>query len=442
MRGCAPLGNACARKPPQLQASPFGALIAKDSEAQLCTAIGDLLRRCDAVILMAPGEQPLLLESGAVRIRSKAGAVRLEACCEDRRLSWTLTALLGSEADCIKLRATAPSGGKTLLYLGDAASLAAPGLLNKGRRLAFAARFRKILAREFPGWRIVRCSTESYLEESLPQGCARALLRRGPRALAAIALPPGGDDSRLLGYGLIWLDYLRRSEKQAVVEGAAFLPQGQHWLTCSRMEWLDPQAARWLAFCYDDRDQAEPLEFGGWGNRDTELPAPAEVLVGEPSPRLRSSAEAELEWRVRRHLPDLDCRLRPAPVYSQLPALSAGERSIPDLLALTEDHRLAVIELKAAESIHLPMQALDYWIEVRRRLERGEFSARGYFPGIVLNPAPPRLILVAPALRFHSTNERLLRYFHPAIEVDRIGVDTSGLGPPRVLFRQSRSAAG
>ena len=52
-----------------------------------------------------------------------------------------------------------------------------------------------------------------------------------------------------------------------------------------------------------------------------------------------------------------------------------------DVLALTHENRLAVIELKADEDIHLPLQGVDYWSRVAWHQERGEFRKFGYFPG-------------------------------------------------------------
>ena len=57
--------------------------------------------------------------------------------------------------------------------------------------------------------------------------------------------------------------------------------------------------------------------------------------------------------------------LRGDVMYTQVPALSAGDRGMLDLLTLDRNGRLAVIELKADEDLHLPLQALDYWIRVR-----------------------------------------------------------------------------
>jgi hypothetical protein len=97
--------------------------------------------------------------------------------------------------------------------------------------------------------------------------------------------------------------------------------------------------------------------------------------------------------------------------------------------------RLAVLELKASEDIHLPLQALDYWMRVVWHLERGEFGERGYFPGIALRRDWPRLLLVAPSLGFHPKTETILRYFARTIEVERIGVGVEWRQGPRVMFR-------
>ncbi len=62
--------------------------------------------------------------------------------------------------------------------------------------------------------------------------------------------------------------------------------------------------------------------------------------------------------------------------------------------------RLVVIELKASEDIQMPIQAVDYWLRVRRHQREGDFQRYGYFAGIKLDPQPPLVWLVAPGLRF------------------------------------------
>ena len=138
--------------------------------------------------------------------------------------------------------------------------------------------------------------------------------------------------------------------------------------------------------------------------------------------RYRRNPEAWLESLARRNLRTLDAALLPAPVYGQVPSMAGTQHGVLDLLAVEASGRLAVIELKASEDPDLPLQALDYWIRVEWHARRGEFSGNGYFPGIALRQDAPRLLLVAPALQFHPTTETVLRFFAPAVEVERIGV--------------------
>jgi hypothetical protein len=122
-------------------------------------------------------------------------------------------------------------------------------------------------------------------------------------------------------------------------------------------------------------------------------------------------------------------------VYGQVPAFTAGDRDVIDLLAVDGTGRLAVIELKASEDIQLPLQALDYWMRVRWHSARGDFRERGYFPGVELRRDPPRLLLVAPSLDFHPANDSVLRYFDPRIDVERIGIGMEWRKSVKVMFR-------
>ena len=157
------------------------------------------------------------------------------------------------------------------------------------------------------------------------------------------------------------------------------------------------------------------------------------------NPLYRQQPEAWLEAEVRAHLERVDASLEPGQVYGQVPALSGGDRGVIDLLAADRDGRLAVLELKASEDIHLPLQALDYWIRVVWHLERGEFGEYGYFPRRALVRKRPRLLLVAPALCFHPKTETILRFFAPTIEVERIGLGADWRHLPKVMFRISGS---
>ncbi len=145
--------------------------------------------------------------------------------------------------------------------------------------------------------------------------------------------------------------------------------------------------------------------------------------------------EAWLESQVRGNLERVEAALLPHPLYGQVPQFAAGERGVLDILAADRSGRLAIVEVKASQDIHLPLQALDYWMRVKWHLERGEFSGRGYFPGLELRTDPPRLLLVAPALDFHPSNETVLRFFSREVEVERIGVGIEWRQELRVMFR-------
>jgi hypothetical protein len=145
--------------------------------------------------------------------------------------------------------------------------------------------------------------------------------------------------------------------------------------------------------------------------------------------------EAWLESQVRNAIEQMDARFLAAPVYGQVPAFAAADRGVLDLLAVERGGRLAVLELKASEDPHLPLQALDYWMRVKWHLDRDEFSAKGYFPGIELRNQAPRLLLVSPALDFHPSNETVLRYFSSAVPVERVGVGLEWRKELKVMSR-------
>ena len=156
-------------------------------------------------------------------------------------------------------------------------------------------------------------------------------------------------------------------------------------------------------------------------------------------PLYRRFPEAWLESQVRQQLEIVDATLLKEPVYGQVPAFAGGDRGVLDLLAVDRAGRLTVLELKASADLHLPMQALDYWIRVKWHLDREEFTAAGYFPGTTLRQDPPRLLLVSPSLEFHPSTETLLRYYSPIVEVERVGLGVEWRRGLEVMFRLAGS---
>jgi hypothetical protein len=155
----------------------------------------------------------------------------------------------------------------------------------------------------------------------------------------------------------------------------------------------------------------------------------------------RIHPERWLETLVAKDVSVIDSSLAHRPCYAQVPAFSAADRSMVDVLALTRSHRLAVLELKADEDIHLPLQGLDYWSRVAFHHARGEFSRFGYFPGVELSPQPPLLYLVAPALHVHPATDTLLHYLAPEIEWTLAGIGEGWRERVLTVFRKRSSDA-
>ncbi|HEV2960749.1 MAG TPA: hypothetical protein VG649_02920 [Candidatus Angelobacter sp.] len=154
-------------------------------------------------------------------------------------------------------------------------------------------------------------------------------------------------------------------------------------------------------------------------------------------PIYRAYPERWLESLALKNITGLDSQLNSYLAYSQVPAFSASDRSMIDVLTCTREGRLAVLELKADEDIHLPMQGLDYWARVLWHQQRQEFQKYGYFPGISMSQQSPLLFLVAPSLRVHPAVDTILKYFSPAIEWTLICLDERWREGIRVVYRKS-----
>lgn len=150
----------------------------------------------------------------------------------------------------------------------------------------------------------------------------------------------------------------------------------------------------------------------------------------------RLHPERWLESLVVKNICGLDDQLDPRWLYSQVPAFSASDRAMIDVLSVTREGRLAVLELKADEDIHLPLQGIDYWSRVAWHHARGEFQKFSYFPGRELSPQSPLLMMVAPALHIHPATDTLLKYVSPEIEWVLLSIDERWRKEPKVVYRK------
>jgi hypothetical protein len=159
------------------------------------------------------------------------------------------------------------------------------------------------------------------------------------------------------------------------------------------------------------------------------------------NPLRRLYPERWLESQVINDVSVIDDRLDSSHHYSQVPAFSAADRAMVDVLTVTHAGRLAIIELKADEDIHLPLQGLDYWSRVEWHHARKEFPRFGYFEDLQLSAEKPLLFLIAPALHVHPATDTLLRYLSPEIEWEFIGIDERWREGVKVVFRKRSERA-
>jgi hypothetical protein len=213
-----------------------------------------------------------------------------------------------------------------------------------------------------------------------------------------------------------------------------------------------------MGYAGNSFNSAQEITFGAGAN-ETPLTAENEGQLRELVARLfarrvaggdkrdplyRMQPERWLESVLRRDVEPIDAHLDREHVYTQVPAFAAADRGMLDLLGVTADGRLAVIELKADEDLHLALQGLDYWVRVRwhhlQNLDNvsglGEFQRHGYFGSLRLSMEPPRLYLVAPSLRIHPATEVVLRYLSPRVEWTLVGLDERWRTKVKAVWRK------
>jgi hypothetical protein len=121
--------------------------------------------------------------------------------------------------------------------------------------------------------------------------------------------------------------------------------------------------------------------------------------------------------------------------------VASASRTLLDLLTVNRRGRVVVLELKADDDLHLPLQALDYWARVRALHRDGALQRQGYFPGLELAAGDPLLVLVAPALHIHPANESVLSHLSPTIPWQLIAVDERWREQCRVMLRKRAAHA-
>src|SRR5262245_25787269 len=142
--------------------------------------------------------------------------------------------------------------------------------------------------------------------------------------------------------------------------------------------------------------------------------------------------ESNLLADICQLIPSIDARH----IYPQVPSFVGEERNIIDLLTVTNDGRLVVIEIKSSLDPDIPLQALDYWIAVERHRKAGDFRNKGYFAGRDLLDEPALLVLVAPLLAYHKTAGRMIAMLPAEVPLIEIGINQTWKKEIKVLRRK------
>ncbi|MCZ2390367.1 MAG: hypothetical protein LC113_04735 [Acidobacteria bacterium] len=168
------------------------------------------------------------------------------------------------------------------------------------------------------------------------------------------------------------------------------------------------------------RAEKHPLSDGNWENMEKLVQNLGKFRSPDgPNKRhsfYRSHTESWLESILRRDITRLDANLRLSPIYHQF---RSGRSEKIDLLAIRNDGRLVVIELKAQPDRNMIFQALEYWRNVELRRRSGVLADAKLFGDQPIADRPAIIYLAAPAWSFHQEFEFFARAISPEIELWR-----------------------
>lgn len=471
----------------------------KVEAAELLPQVQAFLAACRSPAVLEQGDQPIPLLPGTFELQLRGNRLYIEASGEARVLARHITSIDNQRPgilDCTFQRFGGAAGRVSFLDLDRPQTAHRRA---SASRQNFAQQFRTMLRRQFPHWQIDSLSSSLDLRRSFSPVFPRATLSRGARTVAAIACPDLPHESEFLTFALLWLAHVSDGQTSLCLflpQGSGSLTAHRlRWLrfapvpprlflfnehgsagevdaadlgnidTRVSSRFLAPQlspnlqqtlaelAALPHVSIVPELPGAVSIRYRGVefakavdGRVTLGLAGPQSTMAADDLGLLKSFAlqlldlqqfpgrpERWLEGAVRENIQLLDADLLPSPVHGEVLTFSGRDRESVDLLAISPAGRLAILELKASEDLHLPLQALDYWIRIKWHLERNEIAH--LFPHLPLTSLLPRLLLVAPALSFHSANVTVLRHFSPEVEVERIGVNSDWRTQFRVVLR-------
>jgi hypothetical protein len=396
-------------------------------------AIQTFLSACRRPALLENGEPVHPLTAGQFGFEDRNGRLWVEVWSDTRTFSRRILSVDKHTTGVLECSIQRLGGKNSISFLDLDRPQTAHRTIS-GNRKSFGEQFRRMLTRQFPGWDIATLTSSLDLRRSFSSVFPRAHLERSGQQIAALACPSRADEATFLSFALVWLNVVRlRAKRGSRTALALFLPEDAGNLTAHRVRWLNPNHEITM-FRFNQNGSAGVVDPNDLGNLETRVQKSSNSDLTRP--RLApggDASEAAFEIAVRQSIQLIDPTLLSTPVHSQVLAFAAGDRDLIDLVAVTPAGRLAVLELKVSEDIHLPIQALDYWMRVKWHAHRGELQH--LFPSVHLANLAPKLFLVAPATSFHSTSATVLRYFSSEVDVERVGINSEWESRFRVVLR-------
>jgi hypothetical protein len=194
----------------------------------------------------------------------------------------------------------------------------------------------------------------------------------------------------------------------------------------------------WFGLEGSQRRLLDHTSFNEWNNLLSDLALHRAADAPDHHHGLyRAASEAWLESMLRRDITRLDPGLIIAPLYAQFRTARGGSFGLRpiDLLALRQDGRLVVIELKVYEDREHVLQGADYWQRVEAHRRRGHISKARLFGDRKIRDEASLVYLVAPTLRVHPSMQILARCIARDIEIYRFDINEDWRRGVRVMRR-------
>jgi len=195
----------------------------------------------------------------------------------------------------------------------------------------------------------------------------------------------------------------------------------------------------WFGLDGAQRRLLDESTFGEWENLLHDLRVHRSATTRDHTHAFyRAAPEAWLESLLRRDITKLDPGLIIAPLHAQFRTARGGKLGIRpiDLLALRQDGRLVVIELKVCEDREHVLQGADYWRRVEAHRRRGHIARAKLFGDLKIRDQPPLVYLVAPTLRVHPSFQTLARCIADDVELYRFDINEDWRAGVRVMRRK------